>query len=155
METYNDSDDNGLAIVMDGDKDQSVQSDTEHAPGQVDPEGDEEVRLEGGVIVIQNMLLEKYYIYKEGYDEVGVVPTNDEAVAGVDGGLNSSPGRVWSDNGSLSLASCSDLVSWHQVCCVSQELSQLEERDIEGGTGIGRGEHSGRGGCKARLNISI
>ena len=43
-------------------------------------------------------------VYKEGDDEVGVVPTNDEAVAGVDEGLNSSPGRVWSDNGSLSLA---------------------------------------------------
>ena len=76
------------------------------------------------------MLLEKYY--KEGYDEVGVVPTNDEAVAGVDEGLNSSQGRVWSDNGSLSLASCFDLVSWHQLCCMSQELSQLEERDIVG-----------------------
>ena len=111
MESYNNSDDNGLAIVMDGDKDQSVQSDTEHAPGQVDPEGDEEVRLEGGVIVIQNMLLEKYYIYKEGYDEAGVVRTNDEAVAGVDEGLNSSQGRVWSGNGSLSSASCSGLVS--------------------------------------------
>ena len=24
------------------------------------------------------------------------------------------------------------LVSWHQLRCVSQELSQLEERDIEG-----------------------
>ena len=136
MESYNNSDDNGLAIVMDGDKDQSVQSDTEHAPGQVDPEGDEEVRLEGGVIVIQNMLLEKYYIYKEGYDEAGVVRTNDEAVAGVDEGLNSSPGRVWSDNDSLSLASCSDLVSWHQLCCVSQELSQMEERDIESVMGM-------------------
>ena len=105
METYNDSDDNGLAIVMDGDEDQDIQNDTEHAAGQVDLEGDEEVGLEGVVIVIQNMLLEKYYIYKdkEGYDEAGVVPTNDEAVAGVDEGPNSSPGRVWSGNGSLSV----------------------------------------------------
>ena len=69
METYYDSDDNSLAIVMDGDEDQDIRSDTEHAAGQVDPEGDEEVGLEGGVIVIQNMLLEKYHIYKEGYDE--------------------------------------------------------------------------------------
>ena len=69
METYYDSDDNSLAIVMDGDEDQDIRSDTEHAAGQVDPEGDEEVGLEGVVIVIQNMLLEKYHIYKEGYDE--------------------------------------------------------------------------------------
>ena len=61
METYNDSDDKGLAIVMDGDEDQDIQSDTEHAAGQVDLEGDEEVGLEGVVIVIQNMPLEKYY----------------------------------------------------------------------------------------------
>ena len=46
METYNDSDDNGLAIVMNGDVDQDIQSDTENAAGQVDPEGDGEVGLE-------------------------------------------------------------------------------------------------------------
>ena len=42
MESYNNSDDNGLAIVMDGDDDQDIQSDTEHA-GVVDPERNEEV----------------------------------------------------------------------------------------------------------------
>ena len=42
METYNDSDDKGLAIVMDGDEDQDIQSDTEHA-GVVDTERNEEV----------------------------------------------------------------------------------------------------------------
>ena len=48
---------------MDGDEDQDILSDTEHAAGQVDPEGDKEVGLEGVVvIVIQNMLLVKYYI---------------------------------------------------------------------------------------------
>ena len=62
METYNDSDDNGRSIVLDGDKDQDIQSDTKHAAGQLDPEGNEEVELEGVVIVIHNMLLEKYYI---------------------------------------------------------------------------------------------
>ena len=75
-------------------------------------------------------------VYKEGDNEVGVVPTNDEAVAGVDEGPNSSPDRVWSVNGSLSSASCSGLGSSHQLCCVSQELSQLEERDIEGVMGM-------------------
>ena len=64
METYTDSDNNDLAKVMDGDEDQDIQSDTEHAAGQVDSEGDE---------------------------EVGVVPGNGQAhtVSGVDEGLNS------------------------------------------------------------------
>ena len=49
-------------------------------------------------------------MYKEGDDEVGVVPTNDEAVAGVDEGPNSSPDRVWSVNGSLSSVSFASAV---------------------------------------------
>ena len=46
MDTYNDSesDDDGLAVVVDGDdEDHDIESDTEHAAGIVDPEGDEDV----------------------------------------------------------------------------------------------------------------
>ena len=46
METYNDSDDDCLAIVMDWDENKDIQSDTEHAARQVDQEGDEEVGVE-------------------------------------------------------------------------------------------------------------
>ena len=64
MDSYNnfDSDDDGLAVVMDGDEDQDIQSDTEHAAGVVDLEGDEDVR---------------------------VVPANGQTVSGGEEGLNS------------------------------------------------------------------
>ena len=48
IDTYKDSesDDDGLAVVVDGDdEDQDIESDTEHAAGVVDPEGDEDVRV--------------------------------------------------------------------------------------------------------------
>ena len=48
MDTYNDSesDDDGLAVVVDGDdENHDIESDTEHAAGIVDPKGDVDVRV--------------------------------------------------------------------------------------------------------------
>ena len=91
MDTYNDSesDDDGLAVVVDGDdENHDIESDTEHAAGIVDPEGDEDVR---------------------------VVPASGQAVSGGEEGLNSCLGRIFprvvSGNGSLSSASCSDIAT--------------------------------------------
>ena len=73
--------------------------------------------------VMQNMLLEKYT--RMGMKTTPVT-ANDLAVAGVDKSLNSSPESrlIWQWQPILWYH------AWHQLNCVSYELSQLEKKDI-------------------------